>query len=257
MSDWDPDLYLKFEKERTQPAKDLVFRIRKEDPSRIIDIGCGPGNSTVELRKRWKNAWIIGLDSSEAMLEKAKKDHPDLDWVTCDANEDLTPLGKFDIIFSNAAIQWLPDQENLLKRFFSMLNDGGVLAVQVPDPSCMPINIAVMETAKEARWRHRFKDMKNDLHFEGIGYYFDILSPMSDDIDLWETRYGHIVPGHDTIIEWYKPTGMKPYLAMLNESEKEEFATSVLDKIKKEYKVQNDGNIIFPFKMVFFIAYKM
>lgn len=255
MSDWNPELYLKFEKERTQPARDLISRIRKEDPSSILDIGCGPGNSTAELRKRWSNARIIGLDSSEAMLESAKKDYPGFEWILYDASRDLSHLGKFDIIFSNAVIQWLPDHKSLLKKYFGMLNEGGVLAVQVPNTTFMPINIAVRAAAKEERWREYFKDMRNDLHFEEISYYYDILSPVTDYVDLWETHYCHIVSGHEAIVEMYKPTGMKPYLSKLNEDEQERFASDVLEKIKKEYTIQKDGRVLFPFRRIFFTAY--
>ena len=256
MSEWNPDLYLKFEAERTQPAKDLIFHIRKEDPGRIIDIGCGPGNSTNELRKRWENAQIIGLDSSEAMLEKARKEHSNIEWVAYDANKDLSHLGKFDIVFSNAAIQWLPDHNKLLKRFFSMINESGVLAVQLPNTTNSPVKRSTLETTEEARWRESFKNMKTDLHFEELGYYYDILSPLADDIDLWETHYNHIVPGHEAIIEWYKPTGLKPYLSMLNERDQEAFISDVLNRIRMEYKPQNDGRILFPMRRIFFVAYK-
>lgn len=256
MSDWNPALYLKYEKERTQPAKDLISRIRKDDPARIIDIGCGPGNSTAELRKRWKNAQIIGLDNSEAMLEKAREDYPDLSWIAGDASGDLSHLGKFDIIFSNAVIQWLPDHKSLLERFFSMLQEGGVLAVQMPNTTFMPIRLAVQETAGEAGWRSYFENSKAELHYEEPGYYYDVLSSLTREVDLWETHYQHIVPGHEAIVEMYKSTGMKPYLAMLNEGEQEAFARDVLEKIRKEYAIRRDGRVLFPFRRIFFTAYK-
>lgn len=152
MHEWNPDLYLKFEKERTQPVKDLISRIEKDNPERIIDIGCGPGNSTMELKKRWPGAFIVGIDSSENMIKKAKLDYPQLEWIVFDANEDLSPLGKFDIVFSNAAIQWMPGHKELVRKFFGMLNDDGVLAVQVPNTEYMPIRAAIRETADEDVW---------------------------------------------------------------------------------------------------------
>ena len=101
MIDWNPDLYLKFGKERTLPARDLISRIGLENPTRILDIGCGSGNSTIELKKRWPNAEIIGIDNSDAMIEKARSLYPEIDFRLMDAKEDLTCLGKFDIVFSN------------------------------------------------------------------------------------------------------------------------------------------------------------
>ena len=103
MIDWNPDLYLKFGKERTLPSKDLISRIGLENPARILDIGCGSGNSTNELKKRWPNAEIIGIDNSSTMIEKAQLLYPEIDFRLMDATEDLSSLGKFDIVFSNAA----------------------------------------------------------------------------------------------------------------------------------------------------------
>ena len=132
MLDWNPDLYLKFEKERTLPAKDLISRIEIVNPKRILDIGCGSGNSTHELKKRWPNAEIVGIDNSKSMVEKARSLYDDTKFILMDATEDLSPLGKFDIVFSNAAIQRIPDHENLIKSFYDLLNDKGVLAIQLP-----------------------------------------------------------------------------------------------------------------------------
>lgn len=256
MLDWNPNLYLKFAKERTQPAKDLISHIEKENPRRIIDIGCGPGNSTKELHIRWRNAQIIGLDSSETMLAKAKTDYPELEWLACNANEDLSFLGKFDIVFSNAAIQWIPDQKGLLTRLLCLLNDNGVLAIQIPNTKYMPIHMAVLQTAAEDRWQQHFKNMGSNLFFEDLSFYYDILSPLVKDVELWETNYNHIISGHEGIVEWYKSTGMKPYLEKLNESEKDEFADGVLAKIRNEYQKQEDGNVLFPFRRLFFVVYK-
>jgi len=256
MSVWNPDLYLKFEKERTQPARDLISRIEKDNPKRIIDIGCGPGNSTRELKKRWENAHIIGLDSSQSMIEKAKMDYPELEFIVCDASGDLSSLGLFDIVFSNAAIQWIPDHKELLGKFFSMLNNNGVLAIQVPNTTYMPISVAVHKTAAEERWQTKFKNMNEGLHYKDLGYYYDVLSSLTKEIYLWETHYYHILSNHEAIIEWYSSTGMKPYLEKLSDREKDEFTKSVLSKISKEYTIQNDRNVLFQFRRLFFIAYK-
>lgn len=257
MSDWNPNLYLKFEQERTQPVKDLISRIRKQNPERVIDIGCGPGNSTSELKKRWNDAYIVGLDNAEVMLERAKRDYPDIDWVLGDANQDLTSLGRFDLIFSNAAIQWIEDQAGLLKRLFAMLNGNGVLAVQIPNPGSMPISLAVHKTAQEVRWRDYFSTVFDGMHYEELDYYYNVLSPFSGVIELWETWYNHVLPGHSDIIDWYKATGMKFFLDKLpDQRAKDEFADNVLEKILEKYKIQNDGNVLFPFRRLFFIAYK-
>ena len=132
MIDWNPDLYLKFGKERTLPSKDLISRIGLENPARILDIGCGSGNSTNELKKRWPNAEIIGIDNSSTMIEKAQLLYPEIDFRLMDATEDLSSLGKFDIVFSNAAIQRMTGHEELIKKWYALLNTGGTIAIQLP-----------------------------------------------------------------------------------------------------------------------------
>jgi trans-aconitate 2-methyltransferase len=256
MSEWNPDLYLKFEKERTQPARDLVYHIKKDKAARIIDIGCGPGNSTIELKKKWPDAHIIGIDSSVNMIHKAKLKYPELVWEIIDANNDLSPLGSFDIVFSNAAIQWMPNHEKLLPRLFNLLNDGGVLAVQVPNTTHMPITAAIHKTTNEERWKDRFKSMDNSLTEHALAFYYDVLCSLSPNIYLWETHYHHVLSGHEAIIEWYSSTGMKPYLEILNSEERLLFIQSVLRKIRRSYKKQMDGMVLFPFRRLFFIAYR-
>lgn len=256
MSEWNPDLYLKFKKERTQPVKDLISRIEKDNPARIIDLGCGPGNSTIELKKRWPDAFIIGIDSSENMINRAKLDYPQLEWKVYDTTKDLSPLGKFDLVFSNAAIQWMPNHEELLKRLFGILNDNGVFAVQIPNTTYMPIQIAIQKTAKEEPWFNYFGKMDEGLEYHELTFYYDLLCPLAKRIDLWETHYHHVLPNHEAIIEWYSATGMKPYLDKLTAEEKQSFTQNVLAKIQKSYKVQDDGNVLFPFRRLFFIAYK-
>lgn len=129
--DWNPDLYLKFGKERTQPSVDLVSKIELINPSNIIDIGCGPGNSTQILYQRWPNSKILGIDNSEAMIKKAKQDYPSQEWELIDAEKKVIQ-GKYDIVFSNATIQWIPNHYELFKRLKSNLYENGVLAVQLP-----------------------------------------------------------------------------------------------------------------------------
>lgn len=258
MSDWNPSLYLKFEKQRTQPSIDLISRIEKQNPASIIDIGCGPGNSTKELKRNWPTAQVIGLDSSPNMIEKAKQQMPDLEWVLADAGADLNYLGKFDIVFSNAALQWIPDHDNLLPRLFSLLNENGVLAVQIPNVSDMDINIAVHNIVKDVKWQKYLSSCKEDLFYHTPDYYYDILSHLTKEIYLWETYYYHTMVSHSQIIEWYSSTGMRPILDKLpSEALKNEFLSEVLTEIQKKYKVQKDGSVLFPFRRIFFTAYKV
>lgn len=256
MTSWNPELYLKFQEERTQPAKDLIARIDLKKPERILDIGCGPGNSSIELKKRWTEAEIIGIDSSKSMIDKAVMDYTNLKFILADATGPTEFLGKFDLMFSNAAMQWMPGIDKLLPRLFSQIKTNGVMAMQIPNPKFMPIHIAVIQTAGNRKWKSTFRYLPNSLHLFEPGYYYDVLSGLSKNISLWETHYYHKMPGFESIIEWYSSTGMKPYLGLLNDKEKEQFSDEVLKKIKKVYPVQSNGCVLFPFRRIFFTAMK-
>ena len=257
MSDWKPTLYLSFEKERTQPAIDLAARIDLAAPGRVIDIGCGPGNSTHVLRCRWPEAEIVGLDSSEAMLAQAMEKYPDMQWIQADAAGDLSGLGLFDAVFSNAAIQWMPDHPTLLKNLFGLVKDGGVLAVQVPYTEHMPIHIELQTLAASMQWRHAFAELPARYQIHAAGYYYDILAPLSPHVALWVTDYYHVMEDHAALIKWYSGTGLRPYLDCLqDESVREAFLREYEDLLKASYPPQRDGIILFPFTRIFFTLRK-
>lgn len=257
MNDWKPELYLKFEKQRTQPSIDLASRIDMETPGRIIDIGCGPGNSTAILKSRWPSADITGLDSSPAMIEQAGRTYSGITWVCADASGDLSSLGSFDIVFSNAAIQWMPDHEKLLPNLFSLLKSGGLIAVQVPDVTRMPVHIVLQALAKSDKWSPKLGKVKTHSNF-GAPYYYDILSALTPDIDLWETHYYHVMENHHSLVQWYGSTGLRPFINSLeNEDDKNVFLDDFENALKAAYTVQKDGKVLFPFDRIFFIARKV
>jgi trans-aconitate 2-methyltransferase len=254
--DWNPDLYLKFNQERTQPSIDLVTRIKFESPSKIIDLGCGPGNSTQILVQRWPDASIIGIDNSPAMIEKAKKDYPYQNWEISDAGKDEFS-DTYDIIFSNATIQWIPNHAGLFKKLFLSLNEKGLIAIQIPQFWDMPLGKAIEKIAKDIRWDSATKGVTELFTIHSYSYYFDQLSLLFNEIDMWETYYMHIMDSHFSILEMIRSTGLKPYLDVLkNEKDKEDFEAQVLMEIANDYPKQKNGKVIFPFKRLFFIANK-
>ena len=108
MPKWNPDQYERFIKDRTQPAIDLVNRLNISDPQNILDLGCGSGNSTIILKEKFPYSKVIGADNSDEMLEKARSIYPEIEFIKLDANGDYRDLDeRFDILFSNACIQWL------------------------------------------------------------------------------------------------------------------------------------------------------
>ncbi|MCI7690866.1 MAG: methyltransferase domain-containing protein [Oscillospiraceae bacterium] len=253
MADWNSAQYLKFKAQRTQPASDLAARI-DINPLEIIDIGCGPGNSTRVVKDRFPNARAIGADSSENMLETARRDNPDCEFIQLDAGGDLSEFsGKFDLVFSNACIQWIPNHSALLPNLFYMLKSGGALAVQIPVNFDEPIHKIIGKITMSEKWRAHFPNPRI-FYTLTEGEYFDILSDLTSDFEMWKTIYFHRMPSYDSIIEWYKSTGLKPYLDVLSDAEKEEFINDVRAEVEKAYPTQKNGEIIFRFPRLFFIA---
>ena len=254
MAEWDPELYLAFEKGRTQPSVDLVARVDVAAPARVVDVGCGPGNSTAVLARRWPEAEIVGVDSSAAMLDKARATYPEGTWVQADATDGLTGLGTFDVVFSNAVIQWIPEQEPLLRGLFGLLRPGGVLAVQVPDTDRMPIRTALVELLSRPGWRTRFEDVTS-TYPHPASYYYDILSPLTGALEIWVTDYLHVMPSHDALVQWYSGSALRPYLDHLtDDDEQAAFLAEYHDLLVPAYPPQRDGNILFPFHRIFFTA---
>ena len=255
-TDWNPDLYLKFNKERTQPSIDLVSRIAHPNPQTIIDIGCGPGNSTQILVERWPHAQVAGADSSPAMIEKAKGDFPQQQWFHLDAGKD--DLGSsYDIIFSNAVIQWIPDQPALFRKFHHALNDEGVIALQLPLFWDMPLGKAIKEVAKDERWSAVTQAATDLFTLHPYSFYYDQLSALFSSVEMWETHYMHVMDSHQAVITMMQSTGLKPYMERLSsEADKREFEERVLARIKEAYPQQKDGKVLLPFDRLFFIARK-
>ena len=255
-NDWNPELYLKFGKERTQPSIDLVSRIDKSNPESIVDIGCGPGNSTQILVSRWPSASVTGIDNSPAMIEKAKTDYPSQEWLLSDAGRDALP-GKFDIIFSNATIQWIPDHDALLKKFHEALNNGGLIAVQIPLFWDMAIGKAIANTANDSRWANVTKGATNQFIIHDHIWYYDQLSLLYSSTEMWTTSYMHVMDSHKAILEMIRSTGLKPYFERLeSEKDRKAFEAMVLDTVKHDYPQQQNGKVLFPFERLFFIANK-
>lgn len=257
MMNWDAHQYQRYERERTLPARDLAHAIPLKSARRIIDVGCGIGNSTSVLHERFPDAKIIGADSSPAMLEAARQAHPDLTFIPFDAAEDFCKLeGSFDVVFSNACIQWIPDHDRLLTEMMGVLRPGGVLAVQIPMNHDEPIHQIITSLAGSDRWRGRFQGIPRVFHTLTQSEYYDILAELASDFSLWQTTYCHRMPSHLSIMEWYKGTGLRPYLAALPPQAAAEFEADVYREVKAAYPVQRCGEIIFRFPRFFFTATK-
>ena len=254
MSEWNPEQYLKFKKERTQPAIDLASRIESAGV-RALDIGCGPGNSTQVVKNFFPYTDLTGVDSSAAMIQAAQKEHPNLKFARYDVSGPLDGLGGgYGLVFSNACIQWVPDHRTLLPRLMSLLAPGGLLAVQVPVNFEEPIHQIITRTVERPEWRERIPYHRSFYTLKPEEY-FDLLAEHSGDFTMWETVYMHRMPSHQAIMDWYSSTGLRPYLdAAVNEEAREGFYQEVFRQVREAYPLRANGEIIFLFPRLFFLA---
>jgi trans-aconitate 2-methyltransferase len=251
---WDSDAYLRFGDERTRPAADLAARIAVAAPRSVVDLGCGPGNSTQVLRRRWPAAAIAGVDLSPEMIAAARRAHPDREWICADV-ATWTPGTPLDVVFSNAALQWLPDHPALVRRLFGFVAAGGALAFQIPSDAYAVVRRLLHEVADDSAWSARMAGARRALTMERAEVYYDVLAPVASGLDVWETEYSHVMTGPVAIVDWIASTGMRPFVEPLAPVERERFRAMLLARVVEAYPARRDGRVLFPFRRLFVIAY--
>jgi trans-aconitate 2-methyltransferase len=260
MPTWDADLYLRFAEERTRPCRDLAARVMIDVPRRVIDLGCGPGNSTQVVADRWPTADVTGLDNSAVMIAAAREAQPMRTWVQGDIDDwaRSTDQLPFDIVFSNAALQWVDDHATLFPLLLEHVVPRGALAVQVPSNWNAPAHQAARDLASSSEWRETFpRDSVREWHVEEPTFYCDLLAGRVEKLDLWETEYFQVMPSAEAIVEWYRGTGLRPYLDRLTDNERrEKFLAEYLEQIRRRYPSRKDGSVAFPFRRLFVVAYR-
>ncbi|HEY3498516.1 MAG TPA: trans-aconitate 2-methyltransferase [Polyangiaceae bacterium] len=251
MTTWDDQQYLKFADERTRPAAELLGRVPLAEAKQVVDLGCGPGNSTALLRERFPRARILGVDNSTDMLERARKDYPDLTWVEADAGSFAgeTP---FDLLFANALLQWLPDHASLVPALFERLAPGGVLALQMPRNFEEPSHRLMRST--HGPWSEHLAEVRALTQVSNPAFYYDLLAPSARSVDIWQTTYEHVMPSPDAIVDWVKGTGLRPYLEALPESQRAPFLAAYTRGIDGAYPTRSDGKRLFSFPRLFIVA---
>ena len=250
---WDPKTYLAYGAERTRPAADLLARIPLEAPRRVADLGCGPGNSTQLLRVRWPSAEIDGIDVSPEMLRDARESGIDACFIEADIAA-WTPDAPYDVIYSNAALQWLGEHETLLPRLVSFLAPGGMLAVQVPRNFDERCHVLIREAVADPRWRDMLKDVRDWWNVLAPERYYDLFGASARAIDLWETRYFHVLEGKDPVFHWMMGTGLRPFAAALEGAAKEAFLEHYRGLLAAAYPPQADGKTVHRFLRLFFVV---
>ncbi len=259
MPTWDAKQYLRFNDQRTRPCRELAARIAIETPQRVIDLGSGPGNSTSVLAERWPGSGLTGLDSSPEMIAAAQKAYPHWNWRIGDiaawaGQNDQT----YDVVFSNAALQWVDDHAAIFPKLLARVAVGGALAIQMPANFDAPAHRIMRELAASPAWRDHFPaGGVREWHVHDLAAYHDILAPIAAAVDFWQTEYLHIMADAAAIVEWYKGTGLRPFLdALANDQQKADFTAQYVEGIARAYPVRKDGRVIFPFRRLFLIAYQ-
>jgi trans-aconitate 2-methyltransferase len=221
----------------------------------VYDLGCGVGNVTVFLKKRWPEAAVTGIDSSPEMLDRARAAAPDIAWQTGDLST-WTPAQSADLLYSNAALHWLDAHEALFPRLAKALNTGGALAVQMPQNFGAPSHTSIGEVVRSSPWRMRVEPHHRVSPTLSAERYYSILRPHVATLDLWETTYYHVLQGDNPVVEWTKGTTLRPILAQLNEQEGADFLARYGALVRAAYPPGTDGKTILPFKRLFIVAMK-
>ena len=252
---WNPETYLAFGNERTRPAAELVARVPLDNPRRVVDLGCGPGNSTALLAARWPDAEIDGIDSSPAMLAAARESGVSARWIEADV-VGWTPDCSYDLIYSNATLQWIGHHETLLPRLVSFLAPGGVFAFQVPRNFGQPSHTIAQDIAKDTRWAGRLTSVRDWWTVREPESYYGILEPLVEKIDIWEMCYLQALEGADAVYRWVLGTGLRPFVDALEGEQREAFLAEYRFRIVEAYPRRASGITLFPFQRLFCVATK-
>lgn len=252
---WSAKQYVAFEDERTRPARDLLAAIPAVEARSAIDIGCGPGNSTELLVERFANATVRGLDSSTDMINAARKRLPQVQFDTADI-DTWSENGPFDVIFANAVLQWVPDHERLLPSLVNRLAPGGSLAIQMPDNLNEPSHRLMREVAADGPWAAKLAGAAGQrTEMASANDYYSMLRSRCARVDIWRTTYHHpLAGGASGVVEWFKGSGLRPFLEPLDEAEKVQYLKQYEAAIEQAYTALADGSVLLPFPRLFIVA---
>jgi trans-aconitate 2-methyltransferase len=258
---WSAQQYLAFEDERTRPVRDLLSAVPAIEARTAVDIGCGPGNSTEVLAARFPRATVSGFDSSPDMIAAARKRLPALRFDVLDLKSWLEPAGpgsppddSVDVALANAVLQWMPDHAALFPALVAKLAPGGCLAVQVPDNLDEPAQKLMREIAGEGPWRGKLVAAdRARVRIESAEWYYRHLRACCSRVDVWRTTYYHPLADANALVEWFKGTGLRPFLDPLDTTERAAYLALYASRLAPLYPSQS-GGVLLPFPRLFMVA---
>ena len=256
-SAWDPRQYSRFERERDRAAQDLLARLPDDlSPREIWDLGCGVGQHAIELKRRYPEAAVHGLDSSDAMLDDARARDPAIDWRLGDIAAWM-PERPADLIFANASLHWLPDHEGLVRQLTDGLTPGGVIAVQMPMAHETRHHFLMREVADKGPWAAALAGVGTVAPLLQPEAYYSVLAESCGEIDIWSTTYLQALTGADAVLEWMKGTALRPYLtALTDEVTRRAYLDALGARLSSAFPRRPDGVTLMPFPRLFLVARK-
>lgn len=252
---WDPTQYLKFAGERLRPAVDLLMRVPLASPESAIDLGCGAGNLSPLIRRRWPQVRLTGVDSSAAMLAKARAEYPDVTFIEADI-ATWRPPQPVDLLYSNAALHWLDDHDRLIPGLLDCVKPGGWLAIQMPRNFAAPSHTSIVETIEQGPWRAKLEPHLRRRPVAEPGHYWRLLQGRAAALEIWESEYLQVLSGDNPVAEYTKGTWLKQFLDRLEEPERGAFESDYRHRVAQHYRPEADGRTLFPFRRLFILAQK-
>ncbi len=251
---WDPGQYLQFGDERVRPFSELLARIGAEGPREIVDLGCGPGNATHLLLRRWPAATVTGVDSSSAMVAEARQHENSgrLHFEEGDLRTWRAPH-PVDVIVSNATLQWVPGHLELFPQLLDQLRPHGWFAFQVPGNFSAPSHTLLRQLASRRPWGDRVGSLLREDAVCEPADYLTALVDLGCQADVWETTYLHVLQGVDPVLEWVRGTALRPLLTALGPDEAAEFEAEYAAALRDTYPA-GPGGTVFPFRRLFAVA---
>jgi trans-aconitate 2-methyltransferase len=252
---WNPQQYLKFSGHRLRPAVDLLMRIPDFEVKTVADLGAGAGNVTKLIKERWPDAAVVGVEGSAEMVAAGRKAAPEVEWLQQDLGA-WRPASTYNVIYSNAALHWLPDHEKLFPSLMEKVAPGGILAVQMPRNFEAASHLLIAETALNGRWRSRVEHLVTPPPVRKPGFYHGLLAPQAATIDIWETEYLQVLEGENPVKEWTKGTWLTRYMDVLDGPDRAAFEAAYGERVAKAYPRNAQGQTLFPFRRLFIVAQK-